>query len=689
MLVRLGPVWTVPVQTQMPGPTVLYKTAVVTAVTVDPSGVLADSDETIVAYIVRVEPVTCDTPYDQGRYTADVLITMSTPTPDATIDYRLANTDTDQVYSPDDPPRKYEATGVVRTMARKDGLQNSPAVTCPYCMQYGTPFYFSQDYNGWESTTDTGDYPQTYPSDLGGATTGASEDPDDNEKATAIILKQRNEVNGYPDAQALWTPSTGDTYITQDFCCERALDNDDLPHDPELYTPYSTVGNVDGWNFGAGSILQGDGLGRCQVDGADSDVDNYAGCIATDGGVWTDDCKWMKYFGGDCGMMGAETCGQPQPALAFSTSHKFCTKVRPTIEDNCLSGGNGPGTAASEIISKVYHVRANPVFFSPENHATALYSDRQCIFLDVTNPLHATTPAYPLKIYYKVAPPVQRNNLLSASPGSYARDTNYPLDGSAAFSTAVDDSMTEYNGCIPITESTSIAAFAVGDGYSPSLLSVATYWIQVDAPTISTTNDGDRLIGADDAPTPVFYSFVDIVLTAVQPTPTGAGSDANHPDTAPAISYAIAVQSADGQNGPTTNGFDCDVGCSADNRATMTAFATSITSLCAFASDSARGMADTCLIAGGGAIGDVDNFGFSGYRSSCVDKVTEFAVWLEGSFDDSPTSASQCLRFFDLNFPTVRLSRNVFFVLPFFSALSTASVFSEHSHTEPPATSLR
>jgi hypothetical protein len=139
-------------------------------------------------------------------------------------------------------------------------------------------------------------------------------------------------------------------------------------------------------------------------------------------------------------------------------------------------------------------VWANLTPFAPQNHEQALYTSEQCVYLAQTNEIKAATPAYPSKIYYKTAPPSQRNNLLGTSPGVYARDAAYPLDGSAAFNTVVNAALTEYTGCIPITESTSIVAYAVGDGFAPSLMTVATYWVQLDQPTIGTTNDGDREI---------------------------------------------------------------------------------------------------------------------------------------------------------------------------------------------------
>jgi hypothetical protein len=60
----------------------------------------------------------------------------------------------------------------------------------------------------------------------------------------------------------------------------------------------------------------------------------------------------------------------PQPPLGFSASHKVCSKVVPTVDDKCVSGGPGPGTSESAIESQVFHVRANPVTFAPQVRKT-------------------------------------------------------------------------------------------------------------------------------------------------------------------------------------------------------------------------------------------------------------------------------------------------------------------------------
>ena len=283
----------------------MTKSAVVTAVAVDPLGVMADSDPTVVAFIVQVETVTCDTPYNAGRYTDDVLVQMSTPTPGATIDYRIANTGQDQVYAPSDVPKKYEATGQLSSTARKVGLELSAVTLCPYCMQYGKPYVFSQAYYGWSAATTTAEYPSTYPADLGGSTDSARENSDGADtKALQIIVKQRSEVRGIPAAQEIWTKSTGNTYVTLDFCCQKALSGADVPlASAALYTALGSTGDLDTWALGAGTC-------------SDNSITTYAGCTAVTGNTWTDDCKWVKYYEGDCGPATCtETAGTSDPQV--------------------------------------------------------------------------------------------------------------------------------------------------------------------------------------------------------------------------------------------------------------------------------------------------------------------------------------------------------------------------------------
>ena len=70
---------------------------------------LKDSDPTTVAYVVQVEPVTCTNPTDQGTYTDQVLVPLTTPTlldvgKQGQIKYQMPNTQGGQIYDINDPP---------------------------------------------------------------------------------------------------------------------------------------------------------------------------------------------------------------------------------------------------------------------------------------------------------------------------------------------------------------------------------------------------------------------------------------------------------------------------------------------------------------------------------------------------------------------------------------------------------
>lgn len=70
---------------------------------------LKDSDPTTVAYIVQVEPVVCTNPTDQGTYSDQVLVPLTTPTlldvgKQGRIKYQVPNTEGGQIYDLNDPP---------------------------------------------------------------------------------------------------------------------------------------------------------------------------------------------------------------------------------------------------------------------------------------------------------------------------------------------------------------------------------------------------------------------------------------------------------------------------------------------------------------------------------------------------------------------------------------------------------
>jgi len=101
------------------------------------------------------------------------------------------------------------------------------------------PYLYSEQYYGYYGptsyvqrlTADATTYPATYPSDRGGAAEGAREDPagGTEDKAMAIIVNQKSEIDRFPASQKYQNPSSADTYITQDWCCDAALANDNLP----------------------------------------------------------------------------------------------------------------------------------------------------------------------------------------------------------------------------------------------------------------------------------------------------------------------------------------------------------------------------------------------------------------------------------------------------------------------------
>ena len=166
-------------------------------------------------------------------------------------------------------------------------------------------------------------------------------------------------------------------------------------------------------------------------------------------------------------------------------------------------------------------------------------------------------------IYYIIRRPDQRFDLLGISPGVYNRDSSLPtrcarvtLDGTEAkclsagaclytpatgdepekcedrpWATTVNPELTKYTGCIPLTESSSIAAVAIGDGFAPSKVVVSTYWVQIDQPVVTAFASGGATAAADQltladtlAPEPVglantFYSYVDIALRSILPSP--------------------------------------------------------------------------------------------------------------------------------------------------------------------------
>ena len=61
------------------------------------------------AYIVQVEPVVCTNPTDQGTYSDQVLVPLTTPTlldvgKQGRIKYQVPNTEGGQIYDLNDPP---------------------------------------------------------------------------------------------------------------------------------------------------------------------------------------------------------------------------------------------------------------------------------------------------------------------------------------------------------------------------------------------------------------------------------------------------------------------------------------------------------------------------------------------------------------------------------------------------------
>jgi hypothetical protein len=210
----------------------------------------------------------------------------------------------------------------------------------------------------------------------------------------------------------------------------------------------------------------------------------------------------------------------------------------------------------------VYYVKANSVTFDPPNHDSNKFSQATCVKLNVVNPLGAS--GMKIDIYYKTGSPSQRFDLLGTSPGTFNADKSIPKDGTcvekaatsvpadkaaceavtaladstacgavktkasataaactyiparAAFSTDVDPGLTKYTGCIKLTESTAIAAVAIGDGFAPSVVTVATYWIEIDEPVISVAGSGGITALADSltptASTDMFYSYMTLAF---------------------------------------------------------------------------------------------------------------------------------------------------------------------------------
>eukprot|EP01047_Picozoa_sp_COSAG01_P031541 COSAG01_NODE_2243_length_8085_cov_5.545830_1_plen_2343_part_01 len=578
---------------------------------------IKDSDPTTVAYIVQVEPVKCENPTDQGVYKNQVLLPLSTKTDvygqgmqKGQIIYNIPRTNKDQIYNPAVPPKLYEGAAV-QVHATKMNLEKSPYVVCPYCMQFSVPYYFSEQYYGYydRTLTPVGSYPTIYPADKGGAAESGREDPSGGipNKATAIVIQQKSEIDGFPSSQGLngasLTPSTGDVYITQDHCCDEALKlaklpNADLPYDD---TYCKTVTN-------------------CKYP----DVDTLK--ITEAAAVPKKKCRWYKYHDGDNLNLLWKLAPAPAP-ISFSMSHKFCTKIVPTLANKCPSqanpNGKGPGTIESDILSQVYYVRANPVTFDPPNHDTNLFSKATCVKLNVINPLGVNKMN--VDIYYKLGKPNQRFDLLGTSPGKFNADktipvgtctekatTSVPADKAAcaaiialsnadacnyvgtaanatiaactytpapraAFNTVVDPALTKYTSCIKLTESTSIAAVAIGDGFSPSVVTVSTYWVAIDEPIISVDSSGGITSAADSlspsATTNMFYSYVDIDLASKVTTANGVLT--------PDVFYAIAHQNPES----TCAGggcFDCDIACPATTRQTIDVMVSTIKQSCAY-----------------------------------------------------------------------------------------------------------
>ena len=790
-----GPIWTPP--TNPPGAPVLKMTTVVTAVAVskdkracfaqmgngqaacDGAGActwtaaladgstpenceatLQDSDPTTVAYIVQVEPVVCTNPVDQGTYQDSVSTPLTTPTVfdrGGSISYNVPNTNNDQFYVPNEAPRLYEGANLV-AYANKPNLEQSPYTYCPYCLKLSVPYYFSEQFYGYVdwATTTPAVYPLTYPSDRGGASESGREDPvaGTQDKAIAIVIQQKSEIDGFPASQDP-TPSTGDVYITQDACCDAALANDNLPLDNTLCLTEDNCAYPDPDLYGLKLHVPGSDVAVEETCSAIDKTGPYAAvcssvvsdgtaatCEDASGGgrcVYTPICRWYmyhKYHDGD--NLDLALAPAPAPvAIPFSMSHKFCTKVVPTLANTCDQGTDGTGgTFESDILATVYHVRANPVTFNPPNHAKSQFSAGTCIELSTYNPLYADSGSLRghEDMYYIVGRPDQRFDLLGTSPGVYSRDSSLPtvcaaatLDGTEAtclaagactytaatasnpevcvdrpWSTAVNPQLSRYTGCIPLTQSSSIAAVAIGDGFAPSTFTVATYWLQIDQPTITVfasggaTDAADQLAAADTlAADPVgltntFYSYIDI---AIDPIVQSTNTAQPVPDLVPEVYLAVAHQDPESAC-PAC--FSCDIGCPAAVRTSMANMVNNLQNMCeyketdycsgcttgdrlvvdegfdcdAFTSSTtcvaaggnwatfpARGAfwVDTCADPTSGNNDATDNFGYTAYRQTCVNKMADMVDWLEGGFISAAgAQADSCLRYFDLNFPTIK-----------------------------------
>ncbi len=658
------------------------------------------------------------------------------------------------------------------------------------------PYYYSEQYYGYYGptsyverlTADTTTYPATYPSDRGGAAESAREDPSGGteDKAMAIVVNQKSEIDRFPASQKYQNPSSADTYITQDWCCDAALANDDLPlddsqcltdddctyPDADLYG-LPGIGDVAGEEMCSAiepvdaalcSAVENDGTafpcesaGRCTTPGATTEADCNAAF-----GQWSTAarcayrpaCRWHKYHSGTApamctthqNILTEDACTaesgtwstDPFPAapIPFSMSHKFCTKLVPTLENTCDLGTDGTGGSfESDILSQVYHVQANPVTFDPPAHSQSLFSEGQCVELTTYNPLYSASgnARGHEDIYYIVGRPDQRFDLLGISPGVYSRDSFLPttcaqaiLDGTEAkclaagactyvpatadepercedrpWATEVNPELTKYTGCIPLTESSSIAAVAIGDGFAPSKVVVATYWVQIDQPEVTVFASGgataaeDQLTPADTlAPDPVgltntFYSYVDITIDAVVQS-TNAAQPV--PDLVPVVYLAVAHQDPERA---CPECFSCDIGCPLAVRSSMANMVSTLKNRCQYKeADYCSGCnsgdrlltgqgfdcnaltsqgaceadggtwntfdtrdafwADTCADPTSGNSDATDNFGYSSYRQVCVDKMADFVDWLEDGFVTAAgDQAESCLRYFDLNYPTV------------------------------------
>ena len=675
----------------------------------------------------------------------------------------------------------------MQVYAEKPHLEQSPYTYCPYCVKLSVPYYYSEQYYGYYGPTSYVErltaapttYPATYPSDRGGAAESGREDPagGTEDKAMAIIVNQKSEIDRFPDSQKYQNPSSADTYITQDWCCDAALANDDLPVDNSLCLtdddctyPDADLYGLPGIGDNAGeelcsaiapvdnalcSAVENDGTalpcesaGRCTRPGVMTEAD----CTAATG-VWsatarcayTPACRWHKYHSGTApamctthqNILTEEACTaesgtwstDPFPAapIPFSMSHKFCTKLVPTLENTCALGNDGTGGSfESDILSNVYHVRANPVTFNPPAHSKSLFSAGQCVELTTYNPLYSASGMARghEDIYYIIRRPDQRFDLLGISPGVYNRDSSLPtrcagvtLDGTQAkclsagaclytpatgdepekcedrpWATTVNPELTKYTGCIPLTESSSIAAVAIGDGFAPSKVVVSTYWVQIDQPVVTAFASGGATAAADQltladtlAPEPVglantFYSYVDIAIdSVVQSTNTAQPV----PDLVPDVYLAVAHQDPESKC-PAC--FSCDIGCPLAVRSSIANMVNTLKNRCQYKeADYCSGCnsrdrlvpglgfdcdalsnqgaceadggtwntfstrdafwADTCADPTSGNSDARDNFGYSPYRQVCVDKMADFVDWLENGFVTAAgDQAESCLR---------------------------------------------